>query len=606
MRATMAGIILVWSLGVGLGLFSAAPAADAALAAFWQEKVEASVLNGAKSGPVECLILLSAQADLSGATQIPDKLAKGRYVYETLTAAALSSQAEIVAILRADGVEHRPFWIVNAIWVRAGPQTIERLARHRQVRRIVDNARILMDQPRPGDPDPGATKSPAGIEWNILTVRGPEAWAEGNEGQAAVIGGIDTGYDWQHPALINQYRGWDGMSADHNYNWHDSIHSGGGDCGPDAVEPCDDGYHGTHTMGIMVGDDGDTNQIGLAPSARWIGCRCMDEGFGTPATYIECLQWMIAPTDLDDLNPDPARAPDAINNSWICTASEGCVDPNTLKAAVEAVRAAGIVVVASAGNSGPACSSVAFPPAIYNASFSVGATNDSDLIANFSSRGPVTVDGSDRLKPDVSAPGQGVRSCAPGGVYVSASGTSMAGPHVAGLVALVVTANENYRGKVDQIEMIIKGTAVPKSGTLDCGEFPGLLVPNAVYGYGRIDAYEAHYLALTHIVGVPDPATDGAVPPAPILGLSNTPNPFNPRTVIEYELRTAATVSLTIFDLTGRRVRRLLAGREQSSGQHTVTWDGRADNGRDLASGTYLCRVRAGSQSLSHRMSLIR
>ena len=103
-----------------------------------------------------------------------------------------------------------------------------------------------------------------------------------------------------HPALKASYRGWDGSTADHNYNWHDAITSGnGGVCGLDSPEPCDDYGHGTHTMGTMIGNDMDSaepgwpndaaNAIGVAPGARWIGCRNMDVGNGTPTTYMDCL-----------------------------------------------------------------------------------------------------------------------------------------------------------------------------------------------------------------------------------------------------------------------------------------------------------------------------
>ncbi len=184
-------------------------------------------------------------------------------------------------------------------------------------------------------------------------------------------------------------------------------------CGSDSPEPCDDFGHGTHTMGTMVGDDGGSNKIGMAPGARWIGCRNMDGGKGTPATYSECYQWFIAPTRIDGSDPNPAMAPDVINNSWGCPPSEGC-NPNSLLIPVQNLVAAGIVTAHSAGNSGSSCSSVSDPAAIYDESFTVGATDSSDNIAGFSSRGPVTVDGSNRPKPDVSAPGDNVRSSVPG------------------------------------------------------------------------------------------------------------------------------------------------------------------------------------------------
>jgi hypothetical protein len=128
----------------------------------------------------------------------------------------------------------------------------------------------------------------------------------------------------------------------------------------------------------------------------------MDQGNGTPARYTECFQFFMAPTDHTGGNPRPDLAAHVINNSWGCPPSEGCTDPAVLKAIVENVRAAGIVVVVSAGNSGPACSTISDVPAFYVASFSNGATTCADAIASFSSRGPITVSGSNRLKPDLS------------------------------------------------------------------------------------------------------------------------------------------------------------------------------------------------------------
>ena len=326
-----------------------------------------------------------------------------------------------------------------------------------------------------------------------------------------VIAGQDTGYQWDHPALKGKYRGWNGSAANHNYNWHDAIHSGGGVCGANAQAPCDDTDHGTHTMGTMVGDDGAGNQIGMAPQAKWIGCRNMDQGAGTPATYSECFQWFIAPTNLAGLNPDTTKAPHVINNSWGCPASEGCTDPLVLKTVVDNTRAAGIVVVVSAGNSGSSCSSVSDPPAIYDSAFSVGATDSSDAIASFSSRGPVTVDGSNRLKPDVSAPGVGVRSSIPGGGYTSLSGTSMAGPHVVGHVALLLSAMPSWKGQVDLVESRITQSALPRTSAQTCGGVPGSAIPNNTYGWGRIDALASVSMADLglQIIDTPDPVSIG-------------------------------------------------------------------------------------------------
>jgi subtilisin family serine protease len=337
------------------------------------------------------------------------------------------------------------------------------------------------------------------VEWNISHIRADLAWSAGFTGQGVVIGGQDTGYDWDHPALINQYRGWDGSTANHNYNWHDAIDVSNASCLGNSPEPCDDYSHGTHTMGTMVGNDlapsvdgwpgAAANAVGVAPGAQWIGCRNMNNGNGTPASYTECYEWFVAPYPLGSTNPmtdgDPSKAPHVINNSWSCPPEEGC-SPDILEAVVNTVRAAGIVTVHSAGNSGPGCGTVNNPAATYPASFTVAATDSNDNIASFSSRGPSTFDGG--LKPDISAPGVGIRSTLRNGVYGNNSGTSMAAPHVAGLVALLISANPTLAGDVDAIETILRETAVPLTTSQGCGGDGPTDVPNHVFGYGRIDA----------------------------------------------------------------------------------------------------------------------
>ena len=387
----------------------AAPAADKISPAL------ARAFAAAPDGRAEMLVVLAEQADLSGARLLATKSEKGRYVYERLTEAAQRTQPPLLAELARLGAPARPFWAANFVWTAGDLALAARLAARSDVARLDTNPRLVLEQPILGPGDFDAAAAPDAIEWNLTWVGAPQVWALGYTGQGAVVAGQDTGYQWDHPALKAHYRGWNGSVADHNYNWHDAIHSGGGVCGANATAPCDDYGHGTHTMGTMVGDDGGSNQIGMAPGAKWIGCRNMDQGNGTPDTYIECFQWFIAPTDLANQNPDPALAPDVINNSWSCPTSEGCNSGNfaVMQQVVENVRAAGIFVAVSAGNDGSACSTVNTPAAIYDAVFSVGATSDhSDAIAGFSSRGPVTVDGSNRMKPDISAPGSNIRSSA--------------------------------------------------------------------------------------------------------------------------------------------------------------------------------------------------
>lgn len=479
----MSRIVLAASLLLAL-------AAPAFAQPAWQAKVDPELLATAAWEPVEALVVLAEQADLAAARRLPTKEERGRTVFERLSQTAARTQKPLLELLRSLGLAHRPFWIANFVWVRADLAGLEAVARRAEVAAIEANPRWEAPAP-PLDDAPAPPTSPEAIEWNILKVRAEQVWALGFTGQGVTIAGQDTGYDWDHPALKAKYRGWNGTTANHNYHWHDAIHSGGGACGPDSPEPCDDGSHGTHTMGTMVGDDGGSNQIGMAPGAKWIGCRNMDVGDGTPATYSECFQWFVAPTDLAGANPDPTKAPHVINNSWGCPASEGCTTPDILRTVVENSRAAGIVVVVSAGNSGSACGTVNTPAAIYEAAMSVGSTTSSDSASSFSSRGPVTVDGSGRLKPDIAAPGSSVRSSVPGTGYSTFSGTSMAGPHVAGLVALLLSAQPRLAGHVGAIERLIRESAVPRTSTQNCGGFPGANVPNAVFGWGRIDALAA-------------------------------------------------------------------------------------------------------------------
>jgi serine protease AprX len=452
------------------------------------------------SGRAAVLIVLREQGDLSAADVLSSRQARGRYVYETLHDVAEKSQRSLRLLLDGQGIAYRPFYIVNAIQLQVDEALVLALAARPDVERIVFNPWVQ------GIPTPEAagvvpaTSLVTGIEPNLLRVNADDAWALGYTGEGVVVAGQDTGYDAEHPALRDQYRGWDGAVANHDYSWHDAIHQDvpgtapGNPCGFDAPQPCDDHGHGTHTMGTMVGDDGLGHQIGVAPDARWIGCRNMEQGVGSPATYLECFEFFLAPYPVGGTpeQGDPALAPYVVNNSWSCPPDEGC-DPAILEGAVDALRQAGIAVVVSAGNYGfGGCETVLYPPAIYPASLNVGAfDHTNDRIAAFSSRGPVTYGDQTYLGPEITAPGVSIYSSLPGGAFGYRGGTSMAAPHVTGGIAILISAAPSLAGDVDAIERVLTLTAEPRLTAEGCGGDGPEEVPNNVWGWGILDLLDA-------------------------------------------------------------------------------------------------------------------
>jgi subtilisin family serine protease len=484
------------------------------------DKIAPWVMEHTANGQqAEFFVVLADQADLSGADNLQTKAEKARFVYQTLLSKSQATQERILQWLRDGAIEHQSFYIVNAILVKGTRQVADALAARPDVARIEGNPLIHNDLPQPGPVEISSPHVPATIEPGINYTHAPQVWALGFTGQNIVIASADTGQRWTHNALKPHYRGWDGVNANHNYNWHDSIHnSSGNPCGNDSPFPCDDFFHGSHTTGTAIGDDGAGNQIGMAPGAKWIGCRNMDVGNGTPARYMECMEWFLAPYPLNctPAQGDPTKAPDITINSWGCPPSEGC-SANTLQAAVEAQEAAGIQMVVAAGNSGPGCSTVTDPPSLYAASYTAGAlSTGTDTIAGFSSRGPVTIDGSGRIKPDIAAPGTGTRSASntADNAYTTASGTSMATPHIAGAMGLLWCALPSLRHDISGSRMVLNNAAVHIASTL-CGD-PG--PPNNVYGWGRVDIAAA--------VGMPSPTAS----PTPTATATGTPVACGPGT----------------------------------------------------------------------------
>ena len=474
-RALAALTAVAVALPIALG---AAPAQaqqpDAALSAApsaYRTKTEAGVLAQLDAkGRATFWIALTHEADTSAARRAKGKTAKARTLYETKLAYAKKSQAGLRALLDGAGVRYESFWIANTLKVTAGKALAEKIAARSDVAALEADDPITIPDPLPGRNEARLDA----VEWNVDRINAPKVWSElGIRGEGVVVASIDSGVQFDHPAVKAKYRGLksDG-SVDNAYNWFDPAKI----C--TTAAPCDNNGHGTHTMGTMVGDDGAGNQIGVAPGAKWIAAKGCETSSCSRDSLLRSGQWIVAPTDPAGANPRPDLAPDVVNNSW----GSAVIDP-WYKEVVQSWRDAGIFPAFSNGNSGPGCNTSGSPGA-YTNSYSSGAFDINNTIASFSSRGTGEAGG---LKPNLAAPGVNVRSSWTGGGYNSISGTSMASPHTAATVALMWSAAPAIRGNVAETEKLLDATAVDVDNTT-CG---GTAADNNVFGEGRLDAYAA-------------------------------------------------------------------------------------------------------------------
>ncbi len=459
----------------GAPLPDAPPSTDAEAA-----PIQAGLLDQLRSGDLERFVVeFSAEANLSRAASINDHERRGVFVVKELKRATDAQDAAIALVEATPGASAESFWLRNTLVVYGGAPLARAIAKLPGVK--VVRAEKIYPLVKPVETQ--AAILAAEPTWGVEKIGADDVWAQGILGSGIVVANVDTGVQYDHPALVEQYRGNLGTDGfDHNYNWWDPT----GICGD---EPCDNAGHGTHTMGTMVGGDGPglfTPDIGVAPGASWIAAKgCEDFGCSDVA-LLSSGQFILAPTDVDGNNADPTKRPDIVNNSW----GSGPGD-EFYRDVVEAWRAAGIIPVFSAGNSGPGCDSGG-SPGDFLESFSAGATDIDDEIADFSSRGP-SVFG--KVNPDVSAPGVAVSSSVPTDQYAEFDGTSMAAPHVAGTLALMLSAELALIGDFEGATLALRDTAMDilddQCGGAEDGD------PNNVYGDGRIDAAAAVALVAT-------------------------------------------------------------------------------------------------------------
>lgn len=446
-------------------------AIEPAAAAKIEPRVLAEMAAQSKT-PLTVIVTLREQADLSGVTAADRAQRQQQVVTRLQATAAQGAQRKAgelaVSTAAADGSITRvvPFWIFNGFSITASPEVIAQIAASPEVASVTsDHIDIVFsDEPAPAQNAPAlpgaavAAAADAPVEPNLAQVNAPAMWALGMRGQGIVVATLDTGVDVTHPELSAKWRG--GSNS-----WYDPY---GQNAAPVDVAGSDTG-HGTGTMGVLVGGSAGGAAIGAAPEAQWIAAKIIANAGNQTTTGIHlAFQWVLDP----DGNPNTPDAPNVVNNSWY--SAIGTCDL-TFEPDLAALRAAGILPIFAAGNIPNAAPWTSGSPANNPLAFPVGSIDGNNQIASSSSRGPSACPGTPAYFPAVVAPGVGIRTSFAGGGYQSQNGTSFAAPHVAGILANVLSVFPNLTA--DQQEQALT------AGVVDLGA-PGA---DNTYGLGRID-----------------------------------------------------------------------------------------------------------------------
>ncbi|ETV79259.1 hypothetical protein H257_07322 [Aphanomyces astaci] len=434
--------------------------------------------------PITDDVLSAADAKIES---VSTRGAKIEAIYDTLVDYASRQQAGALDIIAQAShelkviVSAKTLAVANILVLEgATPALLDRLATDANVQTIRHQYNGKLVAPHTAASEGSA---PAATEWGVNKIAAPSLWEKGFTGKGVVVGGIDTGVLYTHEALKGNWRSENGFFQPVG----------------NSQFPVDGHGHGSHTMGTSVGAGG----IGVAPDAKWIACQgCLPDGSCPEVVLVACAQYMLCPHDYQGKNPKCELAPHVINNSW--GDDNEIPDVPYYKGPVAAWRKAGIIPVFANANSGPKCGTV-LSPGDYPNVIGVGATTSTDALAGFSSRGPGP---KNVLKPDVSAPGQSVRSATAAGnsSYASWSGTSMATPHVVGAVALLISSKPTIT--YDEIYAALTKTAETSTLTptnQTCGGLDDSKYPNNNYGYGRINVFKA--ASATPSPSTPSPTT---------------------------------------------------------------------------------------------------
>ena len=466
MRAKLVKELLTVLLVLGLWLPGCAtlPQDSADIAQTLANDIQVLEQKADEDGEVTVVIKLQG-ASLAGVEE--------ERVVEESKGQAAQSQKKVLEFLNTKGATIlSTFWLTNAILAEVPVDLLDELSSLTEVERLFENFTVTIPEPFQEESLPGVLQ--VGYTWGLEKIGAPEVWDMGITGSGVRVAVLDTGVDITHPDLAGKM--WTDDPADPTYpggwiefDWDGDIVVGS--------TPHDTDGHGTHCSGTVLGGNASGIAIGVAPGAFLMHGLVTPEDSATLAQIIAGMQWAIDPFDQYG---NPAGEPaDVISMSLrVSGYHDAFIEP------VQNIKAAGVVLIAGTGNEGEGTSGS--PGNVYDA-FGIGATDIEDLVADFSSGEVVDWPASHPepyIKPDFSAPGVDVYSSVPWG-YEHWSGTSMATPHVAGAVALMLEANHTLT--IDEIYEILNDTAIDLG---DEGQ-------DTRYGWGRIDAFAAAGLALS-------------------------------------------------------------------------------------------------------------
>jgi subtilisin family serine protease len=428
---------------------------------------------------ITVIVTLRQQADLTRING-KDRKEKQKNVLNALQDTANATQGKLKKLLdnrKKSGLadKYTSLWIINGISVTARASVINELAGQSDVLAITtDDIQIVP-----------VTQGPP--ETNLSITNAPALWSQGYYGQGVVVASMDSGVDVSHPDLASRWRGGSNSWFD-PYNQHST--------------PVDMSGHGTWTTGIMVAGDAGGTSVGVAPGAQWIAVKIFNDQGGSTATAIhQGFQWLLDP----DGNPNTNDAPQVVNNSWTF-AYPGCNLDFELD--MQSLRASNILPVFAAGNGGP-YGNTSYSPSNNPSAFAVGATNNNDKIYAYSSRGPSTCGGSSGPFPDIVAPGVNILTTGLYGTYYTNSGTSFAAPHVAGGLALLLSAFPNLNAVTQEQALINSAVDLGAAG------------PDDVFGYGRLNLLSAFNWLAAAPTETPSPLPTSTIEAV----LTDTPTP---------------------------------------------------------------------------------